>query len=215
MFVAYNLNIPFATNSPSSDQPLMEANTNAVNTLISQDHYSFNTATIGGLHKQLSLPTLGAEPTAPANTGATIGSVYTNTVTRSAVNSIELFYVSGGTGHPYQLTQAIDASYALNATNTNYTAPGTTLGGWTFLPGGMILQYGIITPTHLPGTTTVKFPVAFSANPYSIQITATVSSATGDQTAAVFAGSVSATQFLASTSSSGTVQQFYWMAIGI
>lgn len=55
--VPYYNNIPDGPNNPSQDQPLMKINTNAVDTLISVDHYGFNTNTgFGGEHQQVNLP---------------------------------------------------------------------------------------------------------------------------------------------------------------
>lgn len=57
--VTYNLNIPAGPNNPSNDQPKMQTNTNAIQTLISVDHVGFNTNGtppngVGGHHLQVS-----------------------------------------------------------------------------------------------------------------------------------------------------------------
>jgi len=51
--VAYNRDIPDAPNNPSTDQPKMKQNTNAIDDLISVDHLTFQ-ATNFGKHKQTS-----------------------------------------------------------------------------------------------------------------------------------------------------------------
>ena len=50
----YNRNIPNAPNNPSSDQPLMQINTNSIEDLLDVDHFSFG-ETNGGTHKQVQL----------------------------------------------------------------------------------------------------------------------------------------------------------------
>jgi hypothetical protein len=213
MSFQYNLNLPNGPDNPSNDQPGMQTNTKAVNDLLAVDHIEFNLSN-GGFHKQVHMPVLNSRPIGIANEGT----VYTKTAaTTPSNNESTLFYNPDNTLNEYQLTRTITTQFSKFATNTNYITPITTNGGWTFLPGGMLLQWGNINPTHNPGTTTVNFPIAFTNVPYSIQITATVisSGSSNDQTAAIVSGSTTTTNFLASTSSSGNVIGFYWMAIGI
>lgn len=64
-----------------------------------------------------------------------------------------------------QLT-AGDVTNVKFATNTTYTTDRN--GGWTFLPGGMLLQYGTLTDASMPFTGSMTFPIAFSVAPYSL-----------------------------------------------
>ncbi len=102
-------------------------------------------------------------------------------------------------------------------TNTNYT--GSNNGGWSFLPGGLMLQYGKKSSSNNPGTTTVTFPVSFgsSANVFCAQVTGIAGSfsSSSDITAAVQSINGSGASMLVGTSSSGNVTDFYWIAIGL
>jgi hypothetical protein len=173
------------------------------------NHVAINLAD-QGKHKFLQMPEQGSAPTTAANEGG----LYTKVGPSPA--QTQLFYRAESSGFEYQMTQTIAASTALFATDTNYIAPATTLGGWTFLPGGLLLQYGTIVPTSTPGFTAVAYPVTFpSGNPaFCIQITATTTSSNGDQTASLRAGTSASTGFSINTSSSGNVTLFNWIAIG-
>ena len=59
--VNYNLNIPDAPNNPSTDQPKMKTNTNAVDTILAVDHVFFNT-TNGGFHNHVTFGTSQSDP---------------------------------------------------------------------------------------------------------------------------------------------------------
>lgn len=213
MTFTFNNAIPASGNNPSVDQPGMLTNNISTANIINVDHRGFN-QTSGGKHKvirALSLQTLGiALPGGVAGEGT----IYTKT----ASSVTNLFYRPDATSDEYQLTRTNSSKIALLGTDTNYvfpTPPVTTLGGWTFLPGGMILQYGTIVPTNTPGFTTVAYPVSFSTPAFSIQITPTTTSSAGDQTASLRVGSSGNTSFQINTSSSGNVVLFNWMAIGI
>jgi hypothetical protein len=54
--ISYNPNIPNAPNNPSNDQPLMQENTNAIQTIWAVDHISFNSGAglTSGHHSQVT-----------------------------------------------------------------------------------------------------------------------------------------------------------------
>ncbi len=55
-FTYYN-DIPAANNNPSDDQPKMASNTNAIDQIIAEDHYTFESAQLkDGQHKFMRLP---------------------------------------------------------------------------------------------------------------------------------------------------------------
>ena len=117
--MTYSLNIPDAPNNPSQDQPLMKANTNAISTFLATDHIPFNVPNSGN-HDVIKQPPQGGDPAAVAGKGQT----YTKTV--GSPSDQQLFYESGA-GIISQLTNGV----------------GTLAGsdGYTFLPGGMVLQW--------------------------------------------------------------------------
>lgn len=188
-FQTYNTDIPDAPNNPSQDQPKMKANTNAINALINQDHYSFNN-NLGGTHKQVTLTNESA-PGIPAGTNAALHS------------NLDL-----GLSWPFWQNTAGDFQI-MGGNNPSAT-------GYAFLPGGLYLQWGIFTSvgTAFPNAT-VPFVPNFSAPAFSVNCTILV---TTFNRFFVEVFDISASQFRASVkdSSGASVNgiQFCWMAIG-
>lgn len=167
----YNRDTPDTPDDPSVSQPDMFQNTNSIDDLIDEDHYSFNDNN-GGLHKQARL----VAGSLPSGRASGLGTIYTKTVTRAAVNTTEQFYVADNSLNEYQMTQTIPASYAGTfAQQAAYGSPPagfSQVGGWTFLPGGLIYQWGFYSnPGNLGSGGTIPFPVAFTAGPYTLQLT--------------------------------------------
>jgi hypothetical protein len=141
----YTDNIPFPTNSPSADQPNMLINTNSIDSLLAVDHVSFNLAN-GGYHNDIHFNTQLTDPAAVP----TIGQLYTKSITFNAITDAALFYENGA-GVVTQLTSPSGSSALAN--------------GYTFLPGGILMQWGSsalnagVAPVTV--TTTINFPVAF------------------------------------------------------
>ena len=107
-------------------------------------------------------------------------------------------------------------------------APGdpNAKGGWTFLPGGMLFQYGFYSVVMSPGAfginIPIPFPLQFTNVPYSITATANASAIAGtpQPITAILDGSVATTGFTAkivnNASVNGTsVISVSWMAIGV
>lgn len=210
----YSRDIPATNNNPSEDQPDMAINTNSIDDLLSQDHFNFNVAN-GGIHKQVRMPQRGGNPgTIPAGLIAQEGTIYTKQVTSEGVSTeTGLFYTPDTSTNEYQLTRPITAKFASFGTNA-----GTDTSGWTFLPGGLILQYGLKSTVSASGTaTTITFPVAFTSTPFSI----TIGSVTGEGNSPgannqfVKDGTVSTTQFQIVNSSGSSARKVYWQAIGV
>ena len=116
--VPYNTNIPFASNSPSQDQPRMQENTNSLKSLIEIDHVGFG-QTFGGYHNVIHQGPQVADPASIAG----IGQTYTKTVSGDQ----QLFFESGA-GIISQLTSAI--------------TPVSSVVGTSYLPGGIIINWG-------------------------------------------------------------------------
>lgn len=150
--ISYNTNIPFATNNPSNDQPLMEQNTNAINTWTGIDHVGFNVGGgfNSGQHLQVTfnsdnVPSL---PTGNDPSGNKIGVLFTNTVGAGTVN--QLFYYAGS---------AAQSSNQYSITGSG----GTGSGGSTFALGGIIVKWGVVaasdnTPINFATASGAAFP---------------------------------------------------------
>ncbi len=114
----YTRDIPFASHNPSADQPVMQTNANSIDSLIQEDHFGFNDNN-GGLHKKVSL----VNNAGPFATVSGAGS--------------ELY----GSNNEWVFTNASLAGAGIFMTNS--AAPPIDLAkGSTFLPGGMVMQWG-------------------------------------------------------------------------
>lgn len=190
----YNTDIPNPPNLPSVDVPNMKVNTNSIASVLGVDHYAFGNVN-GGLHKWVQMPTVGSIPSFNSSTS----NLYGKTVSGPTA---QLFYSPGTSGNEYQLTRASSSNFATFAAATN---------GWTFLPGGLLLQYGSVASPGA-GPSTVSFPFTFSSAVYSIQFTAR-----NDGSHSAFdyyvdgAPGLSSFVYRGTTSGSDTL---FWMAIG-
>lgn len=121
MTIPYNLNIPAGPNNPSQDQPKMQENTNSINQIIDVDHFTFvSSGSRDGWHKQSTYPISTIAPPTLAFQGA----VYTKDIGGGVV---PLFYRRELNGPEIQITGASST---------------LALEGQTFLPGGLLLQWG-------------------------------------------------------------------------
>lgn len=212
---AYTRNIPANNHNPAVDQPPMRTNTNSTADLISEDHYSFGVAN-GGFHKQLRFPDLAAIGNLAPRI-ADSGTLWTQKADSIApTQESNLFYVPDLTNDSYQLTRTITSQKTLFGLLTE-DYPGSALGffgGWTFLPGGMLFQYGYVDTST--SNIVIPFPVTFKVGttPFTIQVTASVDDNSGVRMG-VLAGSESATTFTTNNTGTGHLKRIYWQAIGI
>lgn len=126
MSFTFNSSIPAAGNFPGNDQPLMLLNNISTAGLIAIDHIGFNTAN-GGAHTHVQLKEVaGAVP--PAGLiGATFETLYSQQVAAEG----NLFFTRGASGTGIQLTGP--------------GTPSALANGYTFLAGGLLIQWGINT----------------------------------------------------------------------
>lgn len=161
---AYNRDIPFATNNPSTDQPNMLTNTNNIDSLIAVDHVSF-TFNDGGYHTvihQKPFSTIANTTNPPNNNPPDLpplagGNGEIITVQMKAVtggNADEVLVYQSGGGRWTQLTNIL--------TGAGNQAKASAKG-YCPLPGGIIMQWGEITKTMsatplLFATDNIDFP---------------------------------------------------------
>lgn len=202
----YTRGIPFLTHDPSNDQPPMQTNTNSVDDLIDVDHYSFG-ENFGGGHRQVQMPVLGAIPSGLISGE---GTLYTKTSGESS-----LFYSPDATTNQYQLTRTITADYSKFAGDVAIVCSGGSgsgTGGWTFLPGGILLQYGLIV---FKTQTAITFPTSFTADATTFGLT--LGSDNGDSGATTFSyKSLTRTGVTLQNSTTTAVNRsVFFMAIGV
>lgn len=209
--MSYTLDIPNAPNNPSKDQPLMKANTNAINTLIGVDHVSFNTAN-SGYHKVIHQILRTSNPAAIAG----INQVYAKNYTPNATNGVtdtQLFNRTG-IGTVTQMT-------GLVAGNEGYA--------WM---GGMLIQWGSVSfppgQDELGGIVTFKdrdapkLCIDFPNDIFVVQMTLkSLFNGTTSSTASNTLGIYSESRFtfewkFTSSNSNGSTRWpgFYWLAVG-
>lgn len=192
--ITYNLNIPNPPNSPQSDVPLMQANTNAISSIINVDHYTFGTTSpftnIDGLHKQVTL----VNETAPGlNTG----------------NGVLFANVSGGQSMPFWQNAAAGSPFPLALITSSETSIAPD--GY-FTIGGLIFQWGSI-PSPGAGPTTIVYPLT----PFPNDVFTVLLTARNDGSHSAFTyyldGAPTLESFTYAGSTSGS-ETLYWFAIG-
>lgn len=214
----YNEDLPNPPNDPSQDAPGMQVNTNSVAGLIAEDHVGFMLNN-GGLHNKARLVNQTGMPP-PLNVGAGMGTIYTKfiqTLATPPTSESTLFYTPDITANEYQMTRSISAFGATFGKNISYftgTFPTniTYTGGWTFLPGGMLLQYGVILyATTVNNSFPVTFPVPFTSPAFGVF--------TQDISATDFAdprvSNPTTTQFMFSETNTIVGTKVAWWAIGV
>lgn len=176
---------------------------------IAVDHVALNNSG-QGKHKFVRMPN---QASIPADLIALEGTLYTKLV----AGVTQLFYSPDASENEYQLTRTIAASFTSFGQSVPYGTPPagfTQSGGWTYLPGGMLAQYGFYGKAGATGLSgQVQFPVAFTTGPYSVQITLYRDS--GNQTVTLSsADPVSTTTFNFLTSTAGS-DGISWFALGV
>lgn len=195
-FAAYTSGIPNPPNDPSVDVFTMQSNVNAIPQLIDVDHVGFN-STYGGTHAQVQLQELSgiAPPGVPTGlVGNGFGTLYTNVINGNG----ELWYVRGA-----------------STTGIQLTGPGTptvSSNGYTFLPGGILMEWGNFTATNI-STKAVTFPLAFPNNVFNVQVTYVVSDSSTIRNG-VESGTISKTGFTWIGTSTSSLVSVYWTAVG-
>lgn len=203
--MAYQPNIPTGSVPLNQDYLNIQGNFSSLNTSFGRDHQPLTTATFppDGYHTWVHLvpfSTTASNPpnnqpvTAPAAT-AGYGQLFGAQINDGINTDQALYYLSGGN----RLTQL-----------TRNIQPLATATGYTFLPGGLIMQWG--TATSGAGVTfnvAAKFTTLFS-----IQITPFSAGGAQTITSAPQTFNVLSTGFTVGNNS-GNLFNYYWMAFGI
>lgn len=184
----YLPNIPAANDIISVSQGQLQTNfqqiDNGVSNGIANDHISLTNATAAdrGHHANIRFVQQGADPA-------------------TAVDQIGLYAKDvGGTPRLFIREESNGTIYQLNANNPSL---GTT--GYTWLPGGLLLQWGNQSAT---GANPVTFPVAFTTTYQVVGITNA-----NDRAFAVT--NITATNFTFSVDNPIAAVTIRWMAIGL
>lgn len=198
--MTYNSNVPQTGQTLGNTRVPINTNFARIYTVFGNNHITFNESG-EGKHKFLQMPDQASAPVTAANE---VG-FYSKAV--SGIS--QLFFRGENNGTEYQLTKGtsgVDPNAATFATNTAYVANHT--GGWTFLPGGLIFQYGERLSLS-SGNNTVTFPRAFPTAVFSVITTMDRNSNNVD---ALYAHTLTVTDFQMRNTSSGNAG--FWYAIG-
>ncbi len=193
----YDPNIPSAGHAPKDDQPAMKTNATSIQDLIEVDHIGFDNNQ-GGAHNQCQISSQssinGAIPSGLLGNGfETLYSSNTNT-------QGELWFVRGATPTGIQLT----------GPGTPIVGSSNLSNGKTFLPGGVLLQWGSFTPGSATSTYNVSFPTAFPNFVYNVNFIGASAN-----TGFYLNGAPTESGFSAKTLSGNTSQSsIFWIAIG-
>ncbi len=197
---------PNIGDSLGSTRVQMRENTNLLRSTIATDHVDVNGGE-PGKHKwtrYLQQPALNVPSTNANESLIFLRPFDTNICLRppstTAVSGKDLAIFPNSFGTPTDFDRL--------ATNDAIT---NGIGGWTFLPGVLLFQYGSLTAAGSSGT--ITFPKAFTTEVYNIQITLVKSGSTTAAATVDSATPVSVTSFKYRTSAAGAVD-IYWTAIG-
>lgn len=158
----YNNSIPNATDFLSDSQQDIRNNFQQLDTSFGLNHFLFSDTTASnGKHKYIEMVN---EAALPAGLADEEGTIYTKKVSTES----ELFYTPDDTNNEYRMTRTDDDATIFSRFATN---AGPVSSGWTFLPGGMLLQYGLTGTLSGNSTPTITFPKPFTNVPFSIQAT--------------------------------------------
>lgn len=198
MSFTYNDMVPNPPDNPSADVGDMQQNTKTIANAIAVDHFGFNNINCGK-HNQVTMPSRGAAPATVAGSG----DLYVNT---DSAGQQALWFVRDG----FPLSN-------VQLTTSKILAPTVASNGVTFLPGGLLFQWGSSPIAANPAATVITFtqPFTNAASVYSITVSRiTADTGTTAQEIRIVAGSVAANQFSVVSSSSSAANVIYWMAIG-
>lgn len=158
-----------------------------------------------GKHKFLQMPEQGSAPATAVNEAG----FYAKVGTFPAESN--LFFRGENSGFEYQFTRAVSASTASFGNNTVALPSANGFGGWTFLPGNLLMQFGTFNPNT---STTVQFPIAFNAIPFSIQLTGSFDNSSSFRVG-VSTTTVTNAQFVFEGSVTSHANPIYFVAIGV
>ncbi len=196
----YQPGIPTGTVNLNVDYQNIQDNFQQLNVAYGVDHVAFSDNSgvppggITGMHNIIHL-TSNATPAAQINVGQ-----FFNSVVNDGLDTDTILYYLTGKGKLLQLTSNLQ--------------PARTTNGYTFLPGGVIMQWGTLTAvsqTLTPVTYVGLGTIAFPNNTLNVQTTIKEGASSGANVLNISAITASGFSYYNTSSSS---RDFFWMAIG-
>lgn len=220
--MSFNPNIPQSTDDLSDSQGDLLQNNLALDASFGRDHLPFSNLTAdNGKHKFVEMVSATLPAPVPGLSSGS-GTIYTKSV--GTPTESQVFYTPDASGAEFQLTTAKSASISQFSVMSAYGTPPATAtqeGGWTFLPGALLFQYGkYIDATVFQGSgstsATIQFPISFPAKCFVVNITLITNLIVQDDAAIAVSLSPSTTAFTVKyhRHSTTNVRGIYWTAIG-
>lgn len=151
------------------------------------DHTLYSSGT--GKHNKMTMPVQSPDPTCAASEGL----LFFKTVSAKS----ELMFDRDGIGAPFQLTSG---------------SPSALANGYTFLPGGLLLQWGTYTaPSGVSGN--LSFPTTFGTV-YSVVVTINRGTSTSSSSYDLVLAATPTTTTFKVNSGFSSSHSFYMQAIG-
>lgn len=162
--MTYEPNIPITGQSLGETRDQFRENFQDINTAFSANHNDLTVDT-SGKHKFLQMPEQVSAPSTAVNEGG----VYTK---EGPEGTTELYFRAENNGSEYQITNVSIGSSANLGANP----------GYTFFPGGIIMQYGSFVPGASTGST--NFANTFPTGVFGVWLQIKTSS-TSDRTCSI------------------------------
>lgn len=156
MSLPYTGNVPISGQSLGQSRPLINANFQSINTIFGRNHFSFSSSN-AGKHKCCVFPNIS---------GSDIPT------TGSSEIAIFAKAVPGGSSNLFWKRRSDNATH-IQMTNT--VGISANSDGYSFLPGGLMIQWGFETIVDSGTGTTVSFSPSFDGAPFIFVITASYS----------------------------------------
>lgn len=203
--MSYQPGIPTGLVNLDEDYQNIQGNFQALDTVFAVDHVQFSNATAQkGYHTLIHFNPVSTTVTnAPNNQPVSIppavtagyGQLFSAQI-NDGLATDEVLYWRSGNG---RLTQLI-----------RNTQPVASANGYTFLPGGLLIQWGNFNPNS---SINVTFPIAFPSAVYNIQLTGSASNNSTFRNG-VSTGTLTTTGFTWEGTLSSNWKPIYWLAIG-
>lgn len=204
--MTYTPNIPVTGDSLGNTRDRIRTNFQVISSTFDQNHIKPGDGG-QGKHKFIQMAEVAnsaAAPTTLANEAGFYARVGTNP------EETNLWFRGENNGFQYQLTSAVSTGTLRFGT---FTLPvPNNAGGWTFLPGGLILQYGRRLSPGSSGLVTFPIPFPGGTAPYSIQVS--LERTTGSQNVTIDSGTPPTSTGFNYLASSGGSNAVNWIAIG-
>lgn len=183
-------NTPQGTQTPAASYPQISANFQYLESFGDTDHqFTANDSTANdGTHKKVTLNDQASDPSFTGSDSVLYSKDVSGTSQLFFRNSAGVSQLSGGSA---------------------------ATSGYTYLPAGILMQWGQATGVYRTGATAVTFPIAFSAAPYSITYSMFYPSYPGSYSVSnlIKTGSITTTQFYP-LNNDGVARTILWLAIG-